>query len=470
MAGSDAVRSKILCLLLLYFVQGIPYGFQARFLPIFLRSRGTSLTSLGFFKILLLPWMLKVLWAPFLERYASRQTNLLYSLVAMATVCGFTSCISPDQTVALCVAILLLNLSASIQDIAVDAIAIHILTESELGAGNTVQVVGYKVGSIIGGGLLIWLLPHTEWSGLFVLLAALYTMTLIIVMHLHVGDLRECKTDKESDVSNCNSVQSNTDKEPVTRMDSKIQLVSSLITDVVNSPHTKWMMAFALFYKLGEQGAVGMFPLYLIDHGIPVGEVGILSGVISQGLSIAGSLAGGWMLSNPKLSLKPLHLLPYLMKLRLLPLILQTAVISCNYSDTSVPFYENNEGIIFKRQNYEKGTPDMNTETMALILQIKLYKVLRSFSSEGPCVLAMWLLQLIGGAITIATFTLMMQCSQNAPLCIQATHYTALATLEVMGKLTFMSVAGWLVDMLGYTSMFCLFITLSVGMLAMFRP
>ncbi|XP_022100516.1 major facilitator superfamily domain-containing protein 3-like isoform X2 [Acanthaster planci] len=427
MAGSDAVRSKILCLLLLYFVQGIPYGFQARFLPIFLRSRGTSLTSLGFFKILLLPWMLKVLWAPFLERYASRQTNLLYSLVAMATVCGFTSCISPDQTVALCVAILLLNLSASIQDIAVDAIAIHILTESELGAGNTVQVVGYKVGSIIGGGLLIWLLPHTEWSGLFVLLAALYTMTLIIVMHLHVGDLRECKTDKESDVSNCNSVQSNTDKEPVTRMDSKIQLVSSLITDVVNSPHTKWMMAFALFYKLGEQGAVGMFPLYLIDHGIPVGEVGILSGVISQGLSIAGSLAGGWMLSNPKLSLKPLHLLPYLMKLRLLPLILQTAVISCNYSDTSVPFY-------------------------------------------GPCVLAMWLLQLIGGAITIATFTLMMQCSQNAPLCIQATHYTALATLEVMGKLTFMSVAGWLVDMLGYTSMFCLFITLSVGMLAMFRP
>ena len=54
-------------------------------------------------------------------------------------------------------------------------------------------------------------------------------------------------------------------------------------------------------FKLGEMGSIGMFPLYLVDHGIPVGEVGFLTGVISQGLSILGSLAGGWMLSNQQL-------------------------------------------------------------------------------------------------------------------------------------------------------------------------
>ena len=74
----------------------------------------------------------------------------------------------------------------------------------------------------------------------------------------------------------------------------------------------------------------------------------------------------------------------------------------------------------------------------------------------------MCLLQLIGGAITTVTFTLMMQCSQGAPDHIQATHYTALSTLEVMGKLSFMSFIGLATDMLGYFVVFCNFIGISL--------
>lgn len=45
----------------------------------------------------------------------------------------------------------------------------------------------------------------------------------------------------------------------------------------------------------------------------------------------------------------------------------------------------------------------------------------------------------------------------------QATHYSFLATLEVLGKLTFSAAAGGLVDWCGFQVAFLLFLTLSAG-------
>lgn len=48
-------------------------------------------------------------------------------------------------------------------------------------------------------------------------------------------------------------------------------------------------------------------------------------------------------------------------------------------------------------------------------------------------------------------------------LVFQATHYSFLATLEVLGKLTFSAVAGGVVDCVGFQVAFLLFLTLSAG-------
>ena len=74
--------------------------------------------------------------------------------------------------------------------------------------------------------------------------------------------------------------------------------------------HPPWKIKFVIFVTFfpGEQGAVGMFPLYLVDHGIPASEVTMWTGVIGQGLSIAGSLFGGWLLSSSKRLVFFIHL------------------------------------------------------------------------------------------------------------------------------------------------------------------
>lgn len=76
---------------------------------------------------------------------------------------------------------------------------------------------------------------------------------------------------------------------------------------------------------------------------------------------------------------------------------------------------------------------------------------------------------LISGTVTTALFTLMMQCSQRAPPTVQATHYTVLATLEVMGKLTFSVLLGPFTEVLGYQFIFVVFIVLTISVLFLFR-
>ena len=49
-----------LCLLwILYFVQGLPFGFQSKSLPLLLRERGFSLSQIGYANLLSIPWTLK---------------------------------------------------------------------------------------------------------------------------------------------------------------------------------------------------------------------------------------------------------------------------------------------------------------------------------------------------------------------------------------------------------------------------
>ena len=66
------------------------------------------------------------------------------------------------------------------------------------------------------------------------------------------------------------------------------------------------------------------------------------------------------------------------------------------------------------------------------------------------------------GLITTATFTTMMTLSQSAETNIQTSHYSLLATMEVMGKLMFASVAGAMIDAVGLDKVFILFVILAI--------
>ena len=53
----------------LYVCQGLPFGFFTQALPVLLRKQGVSLEAIGLSSLLALPWALKFVWAPLVDRY-----------------------------------------------------------------------------------------------------------------------------------------------------------------------------------------------------------------------------------------------------------------------------------------------------------------------------------------------------------------------------------------------------------------
>ncbi|XP_071961150.1 major facilitator superfamily domain-containing protein 3-like [Antedon mediterranea] len=370
---------NLIFLLLLYFVQGIPYGLQARFLPIFLRSKGTSLASLGLIKLLLLPWLLKILWAPLFDWMQSKRKWLLASMFGLFCVCSLGSCISLDNILFLCAILFLLNVFSSTQDIAVDGFAMQLLTHKQVGMGNTIQVVGYKFGSIFGGGVLMWLSMYLSLNGLFLFLSFIYLFSISCIFQFDVDEKKileitendGCTVTESGQIMNSKrntkefkQLNKLTEKENNSCLKNKKEAFVWL-KKLIQLPGTLSIIILVIVYKLGEQGCVDQFPLYLVDRGTPASTVGFWSGVVCQAMSIAGSILGGIYLSRFRVS--PLSFLQVLFYVRLVPMI------------------------------------------------IEFCHTLQIIQSDFVALTAMTVAQLIGGAITTTMFTLMMQCSQRAP-------------------------------------------------------
>ena len=123
----------VLLLGLLYFLQGIPYGFQTKFLPIFLRSYSLSLTLISVTRVLSLPWLLKPLWAPLVDKFGAKTSWVKYNLFGMA-LCYLLASWMPLNKVSLTVLIVAgLNIMAATQDIAVDSLFVNHLASEEIG-------------------------------------------------------------------------------------------------------------------------------------------------------------------------------------------------------------------------------------------------------------------------------------------------------------------------------------------------
>ncbi|XP_059972000.1 major facilitator superfamily domain-containing protein 3 isoform X3 [Mesoplodon densirostris] len=302
-----ALRGKLLPLAGLYLVQGLPYGLQSGLLPVLLRARGLSLTRVGLAKALYAPWLFKLVWAPLVDTRGSPRAWLTLSTAALGLVCGLLASHPPAAAgqaglpVTVAGLLLLLNLAAAVQDVALDMLAVRLLEPAELGPGNTVQVVAYKLGAVLAGGGLLAIVPTLSWPLLFLLLAATYWLAAALTWVAPA--LRQLPTPLPSEHP---------------------RHTLHLGQDLLAVPGTLWTVGFVLTYKLGEQGTSGLFPLLLLDCGISTPELGLWNGVGAVACSIAGSSLGGALLARRR---QPLPLLKSALQFRLGGLACQTAML-----------------------------------------------------------------------------------------------------------------------------------------------
>lgn len=301
---SERKSFRFILLFFLYFSQGIPFGFQATALPLILRERNASLAVIGMATILSSPWMLKFIWAPLLDtrwnsRLGRRKTWIIPLQVLMIiSILAASRTIDMDFII-LAFNIFIMNLAAATQDVSVDGLAVDLLAENELGYGNAAQVVGYKAGMILSGGLLVWVSGFWGWNIQFIIMAVIASIPLLLIIIYN---------------------ERTHDRTPEERI--RFHEIISIITDSLKTGSMRYFLLFIMFYKTGEIMIDVMFKPFVIDSGFTASSTGLWIGTYGMAASICGSLAGG-ILSSRK---KPFLGLLYASMLRLVPLIYVTAL------------------------------------------------------------------------------------------------------------------------------------------------
>ena len=180
-------RRKFIALACLYTAQLIPGHFATNALPVIMRSEGFSLQSIGFAGMISVPWALKFLWSPVVDRCGRGKNHyrkwiflmqILFALITLAA--AFFSLSENFMTV-----IILMTLSyffASTQDVAVDAYAVKMLQPSERGIGNGIQAAGNMLGVVLGSSLALILYIRTSWE---TTLITLFMVTLMLSVPLY---------------------------------------------------------------------------------------------------------------------------------------------------------------------------------------------------------------------------------------------------------------------------------------------
>jgi MFS transporter, PAT family, beta-lactamase induction signal transducer AmpG len=147
------------------FASGFPFGLINETVPIYLRSNGASLVDIGHLAKLSLPWSLKWLWAPLVDRHGSRRRWIVFCLFGLAALTfALGSFGSARLTPAFWLVLSGIVVLSATQDIAIDAYTIQSTTTRELGVANSVRITLYRVAMLCAGGLLVWLAGRIGWS------------------------------------------------------------------------------------------------------------------------------------------------------------------------------------------------------------------------------------------------------------------------------------------------------------------
>lgn len=274
-APSMSTKAKLGLLGSLYFSQGLPFGFFTQALPVILRKQGFSLGEIGLSSLLAAPWALKFLWAPAADRYwwprlGRRKSWILpLQLASVATLGALALGPAATSVRLLMAAVLWLNFLAATQDISADGLAVDILAPGERGLANGLQVAGYRVGMIVGGGVLLILFERLGTFGTFASMAfftAAATVPVLLAREPRPSPVAERRA------------------RPTVHF--------------LRRPGVARLLFLAVAYKAGDAFATGMLRPFLADSGFDLEDVGWLLGTVGFVSGLLGAVCGGALVNR----------------------------------------------------------------------------------------------------------------------------------------------------------------------------
>lgn len=270
-------------LLLLGFASGLPLFLTSRTLQAWMTVEKVDLTAIGLFSLVSLPYSLKFLWSPLLDRFVPpffgrRRGWLVITQVALTCAIAAMSWQHPSQALQLlAINALAIAFFSATQDIAFDAYRTDVLERQEMGAGAAVAVLGYRIALLLTGSAALILADRLPWQLVYLCLAGL--MALSVVFSIWAPEPK------------ASAVFPASLREATVLPFQEFFQRSGGIQAIL-------ILVFIVLYKLGDSLVNNMATPFLLQTGFTQTDIGAIQGGMGLLATIVGTLLGGAFLSQ----------------------------------------------------------------------------------------------------------------------------------------------------------------------------
>ena len=249
-------------------------SFFSTVMQVVMREANYSYAAIALLQVMKLPWVLKFLWAPMVDRHcrglAEYKRTILSAELLYAALILLIGFLNMDAHFYWIVSLVIVSLVASgTQDIATDAMAVLTFSKKDKSLLNSMQSMGSFGGTLVGSGLLLFIFNRFGWNTVIPFVAA-FVVLAILPLWFNRG----------------------------LKLHSKGTHQRVRLTDFVWFFTQKGIgkqVGFLLLYNAGIMGLLSIIRPYLVDLGYTIEEIGLLSGIVGTAAAFVCSFLGGML-------------------------------------------------------------------------------------------------------------------------------------------------------------------------------
>ncbi|NDJ16497.1 AmpG family muropeptide MFS transporter [Myxacorys almedinensis] len=274
---------KMSALLLIGFSSGLPFLLTSRTLQAWMTVEGIKLSTIGLFSLVALPYSLKFLWAPVLDRFippflGRRRGWLLITQLALLVGIAAMSLHNPQQSLQfIAINAIVIAFFSATQDIAADAYRTDVLDKPELGAGAAIFVTGYRIALLITGAIAFFLADRMPWQNVYLLLSLLIGIGMVAAFFAPEPEQQAVP--------------------PLTLSEAVVQPLLDFFGRL-GRLRGSLILGFIVLYKFGDSLLNNMAIPFLLQTGFTQTDIGAIQGGMGILATIVGTLVGGAIFSR----------------------------------------------------------------------------------------------------------------------------------------------------------------------------
>ncbi|WP_300296983.1 AmpG family muropeptide MFS transporter [Ferrovibrio sp.] len=299
---------RVLAIAILGFASGLPLALTGQTLQAWLTESGASLKDIGLFALVGVPYTLKFVWAPLVDRlplplltrwFGRRRGWLVFAQGLLMAAIAALAFSNPGQALAftaLCA--VAVAFASATQDIVIDAWRVEILEERQLAAGAAAIVFGYRIGMLVSSAGALYLATVFAWPLVYLAMAAILVIGVVTVFL--VGEpMARPRGDAERRFA---EAQAWLAARP--HLSGATAAVMAWLYASVAGPFLQFMsrkgwvgiLLFVMLFKLGDSLAGVLATSFYLNLGFTKAEIAEVGKLYGFAATMLGLFLGGWLM------------------------------------------------------------------------------------------------------------------------------------------------------------------------------